>query len=372
MGELTVKQKEEGIRKSSIEINSIQSSFEEVSQNILTFRREFQFAMQALGNNEYLLQIAMSNPQSLKNAIVNVGAIGLSLNPAEALAYLVPMDGAVQLQVSYIGFIKLGVMDGGILWAHAENVREKDSFTYNGVDLKPTHTFEPFSKERGKIIGTYCVAKTHDGSFLTRMMTYDECLAIRNRSKMWKKSPGKGPWATDESEMIKKTVIKQSRKTWPKGASSRLDKAIEVVNEFEGIDFNAEKENKEQKKVSAVSNLLNNALGTPPSPEMKSVIDSIISSCKSINSNGETKEEKQAFMLRELQVTSFNELYSKDLAHLKDLDSYLLEKVPPPPEEYPADAIQEADFTDIPPANSAPSDQLTLEAYNKLVSGIKR
>lgn len=310
----------------SEEILRAQPEFEEVAQNVLLFRREYQFAMQALEKNDYLLKIALENPQSLKNAIVNVGAIGLSLNPAETLAYLVPMDGAVQLQVSYIGFLKLGVMDGGIKWAHAEVVKEKDTFKYLGVGEKPLHEFSPFG-ERGKIIGTYCVALTHDGSYLTRMMSYDECIKIRNRSKLWIKKPGSGPWHTDEGEMIKKTVIKQGRKTWPRGATSRLDKAIEVVNEFEGIDFDAEKK-PDQKKISSASDIINNALGAPVNPEIKNIIGSIIDTCKMIFCNGETKEEKQRFMLRELQVSSFGELYNKDIEYLIDLDNHLLSLVP--------------------------------------------
>jgi len=322
MGQLTIK-------NASDEILGAEQDFESVSQNVLVFRREYQFAMQALEKNDFLLKVALENPQSLKNAIVNVGAIGLSLNPAESLAYLVPMDGAVQLQVSYQGFIKLGVMDGGILWAHAENVRKKDVFCYNGVDVKPTHQFNPFDKERGDIIGTYCVAKTHDGSFLTRMMSVDECIAIRNRSKLWAKKPNSGPWQTDPGEMYKKTVIKQSRKTWPRGATSRLDKAIEVVNEYEGIDFDAEK-SQSQKKVSSASDLLNKSLGAPIDPEIRILVESIQSTCALYFQGGGTKEEKQRFMINELQVSSFNELYAKDIEYLKELDNYLADMIETP------------------------------------------
>ena len=54
------------IDQASSLINETQSQFEEVAQNILVFRRELQFAMQSLGNNDYLLGVALQAPQTLK------------------------------------------------------------------------------------------------------------------------------------------------------------------------------------------------------------------------------------------------------------------------------------------------------------------
>ncbi|MDO1851433.1 hypothetical protein Q2367_25255, partial [Escherichia coli] len=39
--------------------------------------------------------------------------------------------------------------------------------------------------------------------------------------------------------MMKKTVIKRASKLWPK--SERLDTAVQVLNEHEGIDFSNDK-----------------------------------------------------------------------------------------------------------------------------------
>ena len=89
--------------------------------------------------------------------------------------------------------------------------------------------------------------------------------------------------------------------------------------------------NKDQKKVSNVSDLLNKTLGAPIDPEVKNLINSITDTCKLIFCNNETKEQKQRFMLKELQVSSFNELYSKDIDHLRELDKYLLELIPEEP-----------------------------------------
>ena len=54
--------------------------------------KESQFACQLLRANDFLTKTAERNPNSLRDAIINVAAIGISLNPAEKRAYLVPLD----------------------------------------------------------------------------------------------------------------------------------------------------------------------------------------------------------------------------------------------------------------------------------------
>jgi recombination protein RecT len=222
-------------------VNSIQPSFEELNTYNLNFRKEAEFAMQLLEKNEYLLKVAMANKQSLRNAVVNVAAIGLSLNPALKLAYLVPRDGQVCLDISYIGLCKLATDSGSVNIVKAMLVYENDKFEYRGVNEEPNHVFEPF-KQRGPIVGAYCMAVAGK-HYLVDMMGLEEVYAIRDRSMGWKayadKKSKSNPWASDEGEMIKKTVIKRASKMWPK--SERLDQAINILNEHEGIDFNSSK-----------------------------------------------------------------------------------------------------------------------------------
>jgi len=61
-----------------------------ISDDRIKWEKESQFAIQALQANKYLAGIAQSNPTSAQNAIINVAAIGVSLNPQAKLAYLVP------------------------------------------------------------------------------------------------------------------------------------------------------------------------------------------------------------------------------------------------------------------------------------------
>ena len=56
----------------------------------LNFEREAGFAVQALTANDYAMGMAVKNKQSVINAVTNIAAIGISLNPAKRQAYLVP------------------------------------------------------------------------------------------------------------------------------------------------------------------------------------------------------------------------------------------------------------------------------------------
>lgn len=229
-----------------LKIESLEPKFNELAHThkAVVFAQECLFAKQLLNGNEFLSNTAMANPQSLEAAILNIASIGLSLNPALKQAYLVPMDGKVCLLPSYMGLCHLALESGSIRWVQADIVFSKDEFEYQGPGIKPIHKFNPFSKERGDIIGAYCIAKTSDDDFLATMMPIDDVYAIRNRSKAWKAYVEKKkscPWVTDEKEMIKKTAIKNASKMWPKvDRTYRLDNAIHIANESEGIDFDKE------------------------------------------------------------------------------------------------------------------------------------
>lgn len=229
----------------------------------VNFEREASFALQQLKNNDYLAGIAFKSPDSLKTSVLNVAAIGISLNPVHKQAYLVPRDNKVCLDISYRGYVQLAIDVGAIKWAKAEIVHEKDQFVYEGMGREPTHKFTPFG-ERGHIIGAYCVAKTHDGEYMVEMMAINDIHAIRNRSASWKAyqrdNKRINPWVTDEGEMIKKTVIKRAYKSWPMTDTSknRLHEAIDISNQVDEIDFSSspQPEESEQKNNESLQKII--------------------------------------------------------------------------------------------------------------------
>ena len=193
----------------------------------LNFEREAGFAIQVLTSNDYVAKLAAGDRQSVVNAVTNIAAIGISLNPAKKQAYLVPRKGKICLDISYMGLIDLAIQSGSIMWAQADLVYANDAFTLNGFDKPPTHSFNPFSKDRGDMVGAYVVVKMHSGDYLTECMSREDIDAIKNRSESVKAGK-QSPWDTDYGEMAKKTVVKRAYKYWPK--SDRLDQAIHHLN----------------------------------------------------------------------------------------------------------------------------------------------
>lgn len=193
----------------------------------INFDREAEFALQSLYGNEYAMKIAMGNRQSVINAVVNIAAIGISLNPAKRQAYLVPRDGKICLDISYMGLMDLAIDSGSIRWGQAKLVYAADSFVLNGLDQAPLHSHDPFAKDRGEVVGVYVVVKTADGDYLTDTMSREEIDGIMNRSQSVKAGKS-SPWKTDWGEMAKKTVVKRAYKYWPK--TERLDTAIHHLN----------------------------------------------------------------------------------------------------------------------------------------------
>lgn len=201
-----------------------------LSDQAMSWEKEKQFAIQVLNKPDNkdksklcsAGQTALNNPASLQNAIINVAACGITLNPASKLAYLVPRDGAICLDISYMGLLHIAQQSGSIMWGQCKLVYSEDSYESNGLDKAPTHKYSPFGN-RGHIVGGYCTVKTCDGDYLTEEMSIADINKIKDTSKA-----KFGPWVSFFDEMARKTIVKRASKYWPK--IDRLDKAINYLN----------------------------------------------------------------------------------------------------------------------------------------------
>jgi recombination protein RecT len=209
-------------------VAEVEEDFNKIAiiDNLVHFEREGKFAVQIISASEYLPKCSTA---SIRNAITNVAAVGLTLNPAMKLAYLVPRDGLCCLDISYIGLKKLATDTGSVLDAAAEIVRANDKFEYNGPYAPPTHKFDPFDndEQRGEIRGVYVWAKLHNGIDRIETLDMDEIKKIKSKSKA--KS---GPWQEWFEEMVKKAAMKRASKNWPR--TERLAAAEAILNEHEG------------------------------------------------------------------------------------------------------------------------------------------
>lgn len=207
----------------------------------ISWAKESQFAIQAFQRNDTLANTALNNPVSAQNAIINVAAIGITLNPASKLAYLVPRKGIVCLDISYMGLLHLAQTTGSILWGQCKLVHSNDTYESNGLDTAPTHKYNAFG-DRGSVVGGYCTVKTPGGDYLTEEMSLAEIKATEATSKA-----KNGPWQNFWEEMARKTIVKRASKYWPR--AERLDNAIHVINEDEGIHVEPVMEHVPQEKI---------------------------------------------------------------------------------------------------------------------------
>ncbi|EOU9609829.1 recombinase RecT [Cronobacter dublinensis] len=198
-----------------------------MTDQTVTWAKESQFAIQLFQKNDFLAKTAINNPISAQNAIINVAAIGITLNPASKLAYLVPRDGMVCLDISYMGLLHLAQSSGSIKWGQCKLVCANDTYESNGLDKAATHKYNAFG-DRGEVVGGYCTVKTPDGDYLTEEMSLAEIKAVEATSKA-----KNGPWKNFWEEMARKTIVKRASKYWPK--AQRLDNAIHLLNDDEGM-----------------------------------------------------------------------------------------------------------------------------------------
>ena len=229
-------------------VDAARDQFETIVENnpSVDWASESMFAYQAVSANSYIMGVASNNRESVKNAVINIAACGLTLNPQLHYAYLVPRDGGICLDISYQGLIKIATDSGSIKMTKAELVYKDDEFIYKGPFEKPEHNIaNPFDSRRGKYIddlaGVYCIAKTQD-DYIVELMTADEIYKIRDEAKSMSSDKGKrsSPWADGNypGEMTKKACIKRASKTWPKtNQHERLQTAVAVINETEGSEW---------------------------------------------------------------------------------------------------------------------------------------
>lgn len=218
-------------------IKSAHDRFAKIASNTVNYDKESIFAMQALMKTDFAMKVANQNPQSVHLAMINVASTGLTLNPANGYAYLVPRDNAIHLDISYKGLIKIATDSGSIEWARAEVVYADDSFEYNGPAAAPVHRADPFKKDRGGLVGAYCIAKTNGGDVLTEVMDRAAIETIRSKSSAWVRGAAgrKGPWEDFFTEMCRKAVVKRASKTWPYTERfAVVAEAVQIANEAEG------------------------------------------------------------------------------------------------------------------------------------------
>ena len=158
----------------------------------------------------------------------------LGLQPGGALGqfYMVPFKGVATPIVGYRGLITLARRSGKIRRLEAHVVYEADTFEVRfGTDPGLTH-IPSLKAERGDIVAAYMVVQMEGEAIQVEVMTREDILAIRDRSRASKA----GPWVTDFAEMCRKTVVRRGCKYLPMDTEEAepLARAMELdADDFE-------------------------------------------------------------------------------------------------------------------------------------------
>ncbi|EOC0012469.1 recombinase RecT [Cronobacter turicensis] len=219
----------------------------------LSFAKECVFAKHVINNSPYLTELASRNLKSFEVAFLQLATSGLTLDPAQKMAYLVPRMGRVFLDVSYIGLSRMATDEGLCEDIVVELVFERDNFKSNGRRKSPEHSFDPFADkgdliltsldkgqtgDRGKFRGAYVDYLMKDNRNLVYFITKEELAAARAVSESWKKAEEreKSPWFRFPWAMVRKSAIKQTIHQIP-GNRTRTSSIIEYLNKDGGEGF---------------------------------------------------------------------------------------------------------------------------------------
>lgn len=191
------------------------------------WNREIVFALQAIRGSEMLQKC---DPESIKNAVVNIALTGATLNPSLQQAFLVPRKGRCCLDFSYRGLCKIALDSDSVYDIDAVAVFEGDEFYYE-MGLNPILVHKPRMHDDDsakKVIAAYAKAELHHG--IKKFVVLDKEKIERAR----KASQTANVWNAHYDEMAKKTAVKLLYKMLPQ--TERMSTAVAVLNEHEGLE----------------------------------------------------------------------------------------------------------------------------------------
>jgi recombination protein RecT len=184
------------------------------------------------------------DPRLIFREVSKAAGLGLLLDPLLGEAYIVTAYNyksrktEPQLRIGYKGMNKLARQAGNVAGIYAHEVHSLDDIECDLGFPKVFHHKPKLFVDRGPIVGYVALVAYKDATFDFEPMSLEQCLAIRDRSDGWKAYSAdkikSTPWASDESEMCKKTVLLRLMKR--QYQSPELVRAFQIEDEAEQID----------------------------------------------------------------------------------------------------------------------------------------
>lgn len=204
-------------------------------------------------------------PASIGMCLTTCSELGLEPGDVRGHVYLIPREnnkaGVTEctLQIGYKGYAELGRRSGEISSLDAAVVYKGEVFTVaRGAHPDIKHEWVPdVDRSDSSIVAAYAIARLRDGSISFEVLTRQEIDARRARSM----SRNNGPWVTDYARMARKSALRALFTGGLVPMSAEVIRAIEVDNEDNVLDVQAETSPTQNTRSSAASSLRALALG---------------------------------------------------------------------------------------------------------------
>lgn len=140
-------------------------------------------AMLAIVDSPALAQVLATDAgkKSLFNALRYAATTGLSLNPQEGKAALIPRNGQVQYQIMKNGMVELALESGKVEFITADYVKSGDKFSLVKSVHGDSYEFRPALADRGEVIGYFAALKLKSGATHVKWFTAEEISAHRKK-----------------------------------------------------------------------------------------------------------------------------------------------------------------------------------------------
>ena len=191
--------------------------------NTVNVDRFMQSAMLAITNPK-MPNLRICTKDSIFRSLREAASYGLELNGTLGQAYLIPYNETVNgkkemtchMQMGYKGLIALARRSNTIKTIAAEPIHENDIFEVQlGMGRTLSHKID-IMKERGAIIGYYCLVELCNGGSQFKVMSKKDVEHHRDKfSKAYDAKDNNNIWNKNFDAMALKTVVIQALKLCP-------------------------------------------------------------------------------------------------------------------------------------------------------------
>jgi len=164
-------------------------------------------------------------------AAYNAIAIGLSPGKHLGLAYFIPCNGKLRLEIGYKGYLQLGFRNKFLSVCKMELVFKGEDFLYRMTDRGPVidHVIQDrdIRKARQEVTHSYCYYETVTGG-----RSVDVCF----RSELDAVDSNEHVWVSHYGPMASKSAIRKSSKCWMLDSQTREALALDEQNYIAGAE----------------------------------------------------------------------------------------------------------------------------------------